>query len=202
MTVAPSRRPDAATEQLRASLVEDARRIVTRDGPDALTMRALAVEAGCATGLPYKVFSDRRELVAAVLRAEMDRLADASAELQRRAGTGRVATNLGWFAEMLLDSPAVVLVPEVMGDHALSHAMSGDAQHRGIGPALFETAIAAYLASEQRAGRITADIDTPAFAFMLAGAVHNLVMSGPAWPRPTRAQLHRHITAVAAAITP
>jgi AcrR family transcriptional regulator len=200
--MAPVRRPDSATEELRASLVEHARRIVSRDGRDALTMRALAVEAGCATGLPYKVFSDRRELVAAVLRAEMDRLAEASADLQRRAGTGALAANVSWFAEVLLDSPAVVLVPEVMGDHRLSQAFTVDAHHRGTSPAVFETAIATYLASEQRAGRIKADADTAAFAFVLAGALHNLVMSGPTWPRPTRAQLRRHIAAVLAALAP
>jgi hypothetical protein len=37
---------------------------------------------------------------------------------------------------------------------------------------------------------------------VLAGAVHNLVVSGPAWPRPTRAQLRRHVNAVVAALTP
>jgi hypothetical protein len=113
-----------------------------------------------------------------------------------------VAANLSWFAEVLLDSPAVVLVPEVMGDRHLSEAFTVDTHHRGIGPALFETAIGAYLASELRAGRIKAHADTAAFAFVLAGAVHNLVMSGPAWPRPTRAQLRRHIAAVVAALAP
>jgi AcrR family transcriptional regulator len=200
--MAPVRRPDAATEELRASLVDHARRIVTRDGRDGLTMRALAVEAGCATGLPYKVFSDRRELVVAVLRAEMDRLAEASADLKGRAATGTVAANLSWFAEVLLDSPAVALVPEVMSDHDLSDGISVGAQHREIGPVLFETAIGDYLALERRAGRIRANADTAAFAFVLAGAVHNLVVSGPAWPRPTRAQLRRHVNAVVAALTP
>jgi hypothetical protein len=132
----------------------------------------------------------------------MDRLAEASEALQRRVGTSSLASKLSWFAEVLLDSPAVVLVPEVMVDHHVSEAFTVDAHHRGIGPPLFETAIAAYLVSEQRGGRIRADADTAAFAFVLAGAVHNLVMFGPAWPRPSLMQLRRHIAADVAALAP
>jgi AcrR family transcriptional regulator len=58
-----------ATEELRASLVHHALQLVARKGAAALTMRALAIEAGCALGMPYKVFADRRELVAEMMRA-------------------------------------------------------------------------------------------------------------------------------------
>jgi DNA-binding transcriptional regulator YbjK len=43
--MAPANRPAETTEALRASLIDHARRIVSRDGPSALTMRALANEA-------------------------------------------------------------------------------------------------------------------------------------------------------------
>ena len=48
-------------DDLRSDLVQVAQRIVARDGAAALTMRALAAEAGCAVGLPYKVFASRDE---------------------------------------------------------------------------------------------------------------------------------------------
>jgi hypothetical protein len=49
---------------------------------------------------------------------------------------------------------------------------------------------------------VAADVDVDAFGFLLAGAIHNLIMSGDAWPRPSRRQLRRRLDAVAAAITP
>ena len=39
-------------------------------------------------------------------------------------------------------------------------------------------------------------------AFLIAGAVHNLIISGDAWPRSTRPQLKRRLSAVADAIAP
>ena len=85
--MSPVRRTPEATEQLRASLIEHARRIVARDGPSALTMRTLAAEAGCAVGLPYKVFDDRQELLMEVLDAQFARLRASSDELIGRAGS-------------------------------------------------------------------------------------------------------------------
>jgi len=198
--MSPPRRPAETTEALRASLVEHARRIVERDGAGALTMRSLATEAGCAVGLPYKVFVDRQDLVAAILQAEFGRLTGGAAQLIVRAGTSSVGANLAWFAELILDSPAVALAHEVVGHEGLSKQMTAHVRETGTGPAAFEAAFAAYLAAEKQQGRVDVDVDERAFAFLLAGAVHNLVMSGEAWPRPTRRQLERWLNAVADAI--
>jgi AcrR family transcriptional regulator len=176
--------------------------VVDRDGASALTMRALAVEAGCATGLPYKVFADRHDLVVEVVHAEFERLRAASDELVERVGAGTVAGNLAWFAEVILDSTAVALAPEVVSDDSLSRAITAKVRGTGIGPGVFEAGFAGYLAAERRTGRIDAAVDTEAFGFLIAGAVHNLIMSGQAWPRPTRRQLQRRLAAVAAAIAP
>ena len=34
-------------------------------------------------------------------------------------------------------------------------------------------------------------MDTDAIAFLLAGALHNLLIAGPAWPRPNQQELKR-----------
>jgi hypothetical protein len=114
--------------------------------------------------------------------------------------TGTVASNLAWFSEIILDSPAVALAPEVAGDQALSKAFTAKVHGTGIGPGAFETAFAGYLAAEKRAARIGAEVDTDAFGFLLAGAIHNLIMSGEVWPRPTRRQLQQRLGGIAAAI--
>jgi len=198
--MSPPKRATHTTEAMRASLVEHARRLIARDGASALTMRALAAEAGCAVGLPYKVFTDRHDLVAEICHAEFKRLADASGELARRAGTFTVGANLAWFAEQLLDSPAVSLAQEVLADQALAKVVTARVHDSGAGPAAFETVFAHYLSAEKRAGRVAPDIDEKAFGFLLAGAVHNLIMSGDAWPRPTRRLLGQRLAAIASAI--
>lgn len=200
--MSPPKRAPETTEALRASFVEHACRLVAREGAAALTMRALAAEAGCAVGLPYKVFTDRRELVAEICHAEFERLGDAYDELARRAGTATVGANLTWFAQLLLDSPAVELADEVFADETLAEAVTARVHETGTGPGAFETVFAHYLATEKRAGRVAPHVDETAFGFLLAGAVHNLVVAGAAWPQPTRHQLRQRLDAVAAAIAP
>ena len=200
--MSPRKRTPEAAEQLRDTLIEHAQRIITRDGAKALTMRTLAAEAGCALGLPYKVFADRGELVAAIVQAEFARLAAAGEKLITRAGAATVTDNLVWYAELLLDSPAVALAGEVMADRALAEAVAASAHQTGAGPVSFEAALSGYLAAEQHAGRVEGDVDTAAFGFLIAGAVHNLVMSGPAYLRPTRTKLRQHLAAVADQLQP
>jgi AcrR family transcriptional regulator len=200
--MSPPERPAERTAALRASLVDHARRLIARDGAAALTMRALAAEADCAVGLPYKVFTDRHDLVVQICHAEFERLGDAYDELASRAGTATVGANLAWFADLLLASPAVALVHEVFADETLAKAVTSRVHETGVGPAAFEAVLARYLAAEKGAGRVAPDIDEKAFGFVLAGAIHNLVMSGDAWPQPTRAQLERTLDAIATAIAP
>ena len=200
--MAPRRRPAETTDELRASLIEHARRLVARGGASALTMRALAAETGCALGLPYKVFPDRQALVVELLRVEFAALRLAFDALVRRAGTGTVAGNLAWFAERLLDSPAVALGKEVFADAALATAVTAMARGTGIGHAAHEAVIADYLAAEKRCGRVESEVDEHAFAFVLFGAIHNLAVSGDLYPQPTRRHLRRLLAAVTARLAP
>lgn len=198
--MSPARRTPETTQELRASLVEHARRLVGREGAAALTMRRLAAEADCAVGLPYKVFVDRSELVMELLRAELVRLRGAFDELIQRAGTGTVGGNLAWLADVLLDSPAIALADEVLADEQLVKTTHAEFEETGLASA-FDTVVPEYLAAEKRAGRIAQDVDEAAFGFVIVGAIHNLLASGEAYPRPSRPRLRRMLTAVAARLT-
>jgi AcrR family transcriptional regulator len=200
--MSPAKRSVEDASQLRSMLIEHARALVARDGAAALTMRALATEAGCAVGLPYKVFADRREIVAAVVHADLERLGVAFDELLKRAGSRTVGTNLTWFATVLLDSPAVALAQELLADETLRESVNTSAHDRGIGPAAFPRIVADYLAAEQRAGHVAPGVDTDAFGFLIASSLHNLLIAGEAWPRPTRRELQRILSACAKAIGP
>ena len=54
---------------LKAALVTAATEILRRDGPEALTLRAVAGAAGVSATATYRHFADRRQLMAAVAQA-------------------------------------------------------------------------------------------------------------------------------------
>ncbi|HEX6536481.1 MAG TPA: TetR/AcrR family transcriptional regulator [Gemmatimonadaceae bacterium] len=197
----PARRTAESTRTLRASLIDHAQRLVEREGAAALTMRALAAEAGCAVGLPYKVFASREELVAELIYAEYRRLRTAFDALVAGAGTGTVAGNLQRYAELMLESPSVALAQELHHDAELSRAVGARAVEAGLVKAV-ESTVVDYLAAEKKLGRVDADVDARAFGFLIAGAIHNLLISGEVYPRPGRAKLERMLTAVAARLAP
>ena len=199
--MSPAKRTTAETDQLRATLLMHAQQLVAREGASALTMRALAAEAGCAVGLPYKVFANREDLVAELIRAEFIRARTAFDELVAAAGTGTVGGNLVRYAELLLDSPAIPLAAEVRHDQTVSQAVNESADETGVVAAL-ETTVSDYLGAEKRLGRVDPGVDETAFGFLIAGAIHNLLMSGSPYPRPSAEQLARMLAAVADRLAP
>jgi AcrR family transcriptional regulator len=164
-------------------------------------MRSLAAEAGCSVGLPYKVFADRAELVAEVIGAELARLRAELDALVATAGTRTVGANLARWASLLLGTPALSLAEEVDDVARQAHAIEVAAGRTGIVPAL-EQSVVEYLRAEQRLGRVAGGVDTRAFGFLIAGAVHNLIVSGERYPRPTADQLSRMLRSVAATLAP
>jgi AcrR family transcriptional regulator len=195
-----AKRTAETTQELRAALLEHARRLVSRDGASALTMRALAAEAGVSLGLPYKIFADRREIVDEIVAAEVRRFGAAAESLLSRAGSYTVGDNLIWFASIVLNSPAAPLAQELHADDQHLESATEVAERTGLSPASFPALLADYLTAEQRAGRVRDNVDCQAFGFLIAGAMHNLMIAGPAWPRPERRQLSRYFTAAARAI--
>jgi AcrR family transcriptional regulator len=195
-----ARRSSETTQELRAALLEHAQRLVNRDGASALTMRALAAEAGVSLGLPYKIFADRREIVDEIVSAELRRFGAAAENFLARAGTSTVGDNLIWFASVVLNSPAAPLAHELHADDQRLESAANAAERTGLSPASLPAVVANYLTVEQRAGRVRDNIDCQAIGFLIAGALHNLLIAGPAWPRPERRLLERYLTATAHAI--
>jgi AcrR family transcriptional regulator len=65
---------------LRRGLIEAAEAILERDGPNALSLRAVAREAGVSAAAPYHHFRDKDELLAAVAHEGFALLEKAMAE--------------------------------------------------------------------------------------------------------------------------
>jgi AcrR family transcriptional regulator len=92
---------------LKAALVAHATDILRRDGPDALTLRAVARAAGVSQAAPYRHFPDRRALIAAVaeqgFRSLQQAMTEAVGKTEGRLALKQVAVAYVRFA---LDHPA------------------------------------------------------------------------------------------------
>ncbi|GAA1745227.1 hypothetical protein GCM10009734_60120 [Nonomuraea bangladeshensis] len=193
--IAPARRGAAATAALHASMIDHAAQLVRRDGADALTMRALAQEAGCSLGMLYKIFDSREALVLAVVDRQFRDLTASLEEIVARAGTGTVAENLGRFAEVLL-GPAAEVIKLAAGVPVQERGFHDSAMGSGFVDAL-PTTVTRYIAAEKRLDRIGARVDEHAIGFLVTGAVHNLLVSGEAYPRPSLSEVRELLGALA-----
>ncbi len=195
-----ARRSEEATAELRDSLLNHAAALVRREGARSLTMRALASEARCSIGLPYKVFENREALIADLVDRE---LRDLNRELERwagTAGTSTVARNLDRFASLLLesDTPALIHAND-LDDAGFTARVARLTELTGL-TASFHSAVADYLKAEQRAGRVRDDVDCAAYGFLITGAIHNLLTVGEAYPSPSRPRLRRILASIASSI--
>ena len=62
---------------LRRALIEAAERILEREGPQALSLRAVAREAGVSPAAPYHHFKDKSDLLLAIAEAGFEALGEA-----------------------------------------------------------------------------------------------------------------------------
>ena len=157
----------------RRRLFGAAERILRRDGPSALTSRAVTAEADCAKGVLHRHFADFDDFLAELVRERIARLEDQAAGLRAAAGTSTVGDNLTAALTELFDPVAVGIVGLVVFRDELRARLRR--AWPGV-PVLTEAAamLAAYLADECELGRIAADADTGSLALSLVGAGHLL----------------------------
>ena len=145
-----------------------------REGPNALTCRAVTTEAGVAKGILHRHFPDFDTFLAALVLTHMERLDARSTDLRASAGTGTVTDNLARALAAALDPNAVRIISLVCARHELL-ARLRLATPAGI-PLLADTTkmIAAYLTAERGLGRIALEADVDTLAIMLVGGTHLL----------------------------
>lgn len=184
--------PDA-----RQRLFDAAERILLRDGPNALTSRAVTVEAGCAKGVLHRHFADFDDFLAGLVRDRIARIDEQAGALRASAGTGTVTGNLAGALTELFASVAVAIVALVTFRDEL-RARLRQAGSAGI-PLLTEAAamIASYLTAEREAGRVAADADVGTLAPTLIGAAHLLFADRESAP-PDLEAVRRTVAAVMA----
>lgn len=156
---------------LRGSLLAAADRLVREQGVGSVTVREIAREAGCSEGSVYVHFRDRADLLAHVCGSTMPTLSSAIGDLIEKVGAGTVGGNL--------EQIAVIALSTYGGMVPTAHALAGDpdvltcfraaAREADRGPHRAVRAISAYLAAEQRSGRVRPDADTTMAAGLLLG---------------------------------
>ncbi len=83
-----------ALSDARGQLFEAAERVLLRDGPSALTSRAVTTEARCAKGVLHRHFADFEAFLAELVADRIARTDGQAAVFRDAAGTGTVAGNL------------------------------------------------------------------------------------------------------------
>jgi AcrR family transcriptional regulator len=158
----------------REQLFEAAERVLLRDGPTALTTRAVTAEAGCANGVLHRHFADFDAFLAELVRDRIARISRHGAALRESAGTGTVAGHLSGALTDLFESVALAIVALIIFRDGL-RARLRQSTPAGV-PLLTEATamIASYLAAERDLGRIAADADIGTLAATLVGAAHLL----------------------------
>ena len=167
-----TRRGDAT----RARLIEATRAVVREVGYAHASTRAIAKAAGVAEGTIYRHFPDKASLFfAAVLQAN-DPIVSWVVGLPARAGKGTVEGNLIDAAVQLasLRDEIMPLELAIAADPELAaqrrKAMTAPGASLPGPPA----AVAAYLAAEQRLGRVRGDIDPREAASLILGVLFTL----------------------------
>ena len=190
-----------AMRDAREQLFDAAERVLLRDGPSALTSRAVTTEAGCAKGILHRHFADFDGFLAALVLDRIARIDNQAAALRNAAGTGTVADNLIGALMTLFESVAVAIVGLVISRHALL-ARLRQTTPDGI-PILTEATamIASYLATERELGRIAADADVDTLAPTLIGTAHMLFAGRQDTP-PEAGAVHKVVTTVIAGSLP
>ena len=163
-----------ALRDAREQLFEAAERVLLRDGPGALTSRAVTTEAAVAKGVLHRHFADFDAFLAEFVLDRIGRMDSQAAALRDAAGSGTVIGNLTDALTALYGSAAVAMVPLVSSRDSL-RARLREAWAAGV-PVLTEAMemLASYLAAEREMGRLEPNAEVEMLAPMLIGTVHLL----------------------------
>ncbi|HEY2075157.1 MAG TPA: TetR/AcrR family transcriptional regulator [Streptosporangiaceae bacterium] len=183
---------------VRDQLFDAAERVLIRAGPNALTSRAVTMEAGCAKGVLYRHFDDFDAFLADLVLDRRDRMDAQAAALRATAGTGTVTGNLADALTALFSSVAVAMVALVTFRFELRVRLRR-AWPAGV-PLLTEAVamVAGYLTAERDLGRIAAGADVDTLAPALIGAAHLLFADRAAGTPPRGEDVRKMVITVLA----
>jgi AcrR family transcriptional regulator len=166
----PPPRPVGA--RTRSRILDAAARLMGSVGLVRTTTKEIAREAGCSEAALYKHFRDKEAIFVGVLRERSPRLTDELEELLSRTGTGEVPANLRQVVRTAVAfyRRSFPMAASLFADPALLAAHRRRLDAPANGPQQPAERLAAYLAAEQRLGRLSTAVDAEAAAALLIGA--------------------------------
>ncbi|WP_314171808.1 TetR/AcrR family transcriptional regulator [Streptomyces winkii] len=188
-----------AMRDVRQQLFDAAERVLLREGPNALTSRAVTAEAGCAKGVLHRHFADFDAFLAELVLDRAGRVEAQAAALRSAAGTGTVAGNVAEALTELFGSVAVAVVGLITFRDGLRARLR---QRRPVGiPVLAEASdmVASYLTAERELGRVAADADVGTLALSLIGTGH-LLFAGRGDDPPDTGTVNKTVASVIAGV--
>ncbi|MGA4542120.1 TetR/AcrR family transcriptional regulator [Uniformispora flossi] len=177
----------------RQQLFDAAERVLLRDGPKALTSRAVTDEAGCAKGVLHRHFADFDDFLAALVLDRAAGLDTQAADLRAAVGTGTVADNLTAALTGLFGPVPLAIIPLITFRDELRTRLRASTPGGGmaiLGQAT--AAITAYLTGERTTGRIAPDTDIDSLTLSLVGGGHLLLASAS---DASPAAIHKFVSA-------
>jgi AcrR family transcriptional regulator len=156
----------------RERFLDGAAEVLRRRGFAAATTKEIASAAGLSEAMLYKVFRDKVDLFLAVLTERLPRVALVRDGFAEKVGNGALDANLERLAAELLAFylETFPIAASVFSDPQLLSHLRVALRDSERGPQVNVEAVTAYLAEEQRAGRVAATVQPAAVAEMLVGA--------------------------------
>ena len=160
----------------RARLIQATTDVVGQVGYARATTRAIADAAGVAEGTIYRHFPDKQHLFFAAVLERNAPVIEWVAQLPALAGQASVRENLGGALRQLgrLRADLLPLELSLRADPDLARSLHlASAGTPAVGP---PESITAYLAAEQRLGRVRGDVDAGRTAIVILALLFGLAM--------------------------
>jgi AcrR family transcriptional regulator len=189
----------------RERFLDGAAEVLRRRGFAAATTKEIASAAGLSEAMLYKVFRDKVDLFLAVLTERLPRVALVRDGLAGQVGNGALDANLERLAAELLAFylETFPIAASVFSDPQLLSHLREALRDSDRGPQVNVEAVTAYLAEEQRAGRVAATVQLAAVAEMLVGAcLHRAFLTRFNGGDLTRRDLEKFATDLVDALRP
>jgi AcrR family transcriptional regulator len=156
----------------RERFLDGAVEVMRSRGFAAATTKEIASAAGLSEAMLYKVFRDKVDLFLAVLTERVPRVALVRDRVADQVGHGALDANLERVAAELLAFylETFPIAASVFSDPRLLSHLRETLHEGGRGPQVNVEAVTAYLAAEQRAGRVAATARPAVAAELLVGA--------------------------------
>ena len=159
----------------RERILWAAQQVIREKGLARTTVREIATAANLSEGALYKHFASKSDIVLSMLRHAPTDYIQFLAALPMRAGDATLEHNIAEFVARSLEfhERTLPIAVSLFAEPALLAEFQGVLRERQGGPHKAVELLSAYLAAEQRLGRVGATVTTSAVASMLAGACFN-----------------------------